>query len=71
MPYTARPPKNVFQPRNPDWEATVRGSFIRQKVMTLIGGELISLAPGRCEIRLPFRDDLTQQNGFFHAAGSA
>jgi uncharacterized protein (TIGR00369 family) len=54
-------------PRNPDWEATVRASFARQKVMNLIGAEMGALAPGQCEIRLPFRDDLTQQNGYFHA----
>ena len=70
MPHTARPARNVFEPRNPDWDATVRASFARQKVMTLIGAEIGELKPGRCEIRLPFRDDLTQQNGFFHAASS-
>ncbi|MDH3378883.1 MAG: PaaI family thioesterase [Gammaproteobacteria bacterium] len=47
-----------------DW---VRASFAQQGVMELIGAELSELAPGRCEIRLPFRDDLTQQDGFFHA----
>jgi uncharacterized protein (TIGR00369 family) len=67
MPHTARPARNAFQPRNPDWELTVRGSFSRQKVMKLIGAEMGVLTPGHCEIRLPFRDDLTQQNGFFHA----
>ena len=67
MPHTARPARNVFEPRNPDWDATVRASFARQKVMTLIGAEIGELKPGHCEIRLPFRDDLTQQNGFFHA----
>jgi uncharacterized protein (TIGR00369 family) len=67
MPHTARPASSSFEPRNPDWEATVRQSFARQKVMNLIGGEMGSLGPGRCEIRLPFRDDLTQQNGYFHA----
>jgi uncharacterized protein (TIGR00369 family) len=67
MPHTARPARNAFEPRNPDWEATVRGSFARQKVMTLIGAEMGALSPGHCEIRLPFRDDLTQQNGYFHA----
>ncbi len=35
--------------------------------MTLIGAELSDLQPGKCEIRLPYRADLTQQNGFFHA----
>lgn len=67
MPHTARPSPRSFKPHDPDWEATVRQSFARQKVMTLIGAELIALAPGHCEIRLPFRDDLTQQNGYFHA----
>jgi len=57
----------AFDPRNPDWEAAVRASFARQKVMRLIRAELGALAPGHCEIRLPFRDDLTQQNGYFHA----
>mgnify|MGYP001027012057 FL=1 len=67
MPHTVRPDRKAHEPRNPDWEATVRASFARQKVMNLIGAEMGALAPGHCEIRLPFRDDLTQQNGFFHA----
>ncbi len=67
MPHTVRPVKSTFETRNPDWEAAVRDSFARQKVMNLIGAEMGLLAPGHCEIRLPFRDDLTQQNGFFHA----
>ncbi|MDP2132977.1 MAG: PaaI family thioesterase [Sulfuritalea sp.] len=67
MPHTARPAGKSPEPRNPDWDATVRGSFARQKVMNLIGAEMGALKPGFCEIRLPFRDDLTQQNGFFHA----
>jgi uncharacterized protein (TIGR00369 family) len=67
MPHTARPAQKGFEPRNPDWEATVRGSFARQGVMNLIGAEMGALAPGHCEIRLRYREDLTQQNGFFHA----
>lgn len=67
MPHTVRPDRKAHEPRNPDWEATVRTSFARQKVMNLIGAEMGALAPGHCEIRLPFRDDLTQQNGYFHA----
>ena len=35
------------------------------------GAEMGALAPGHCEIRLPFRADLTQQNGFFHAGITA
>ena len=67
MLHRARPERKAQMPRNTDWEATVRASFARQKVMNLIGAEMSALAPGQCEIRLPFRDDLTQQNGFFHA----
>lgn len=67
MPHTVRPASRSFEPRNPDWEATVRESFARQGVMALIGAELVALAPGHCEIRLPFREDLTQQHGYFHA----
>lgn len=35
--------------------------------MQLIGAELTHLEPATCEIRLPFRSNLTQQDGFFHA----
>lgn len=56
-----------LEPRDPHWEAKVRDSFARQKVMALIGAELVDVQPGRCEIHLPFRDDLTQQNAYFHA----
>ena len=58
---------SAFEPRDPGWEAKVRESFARQGAMRLIGANLSALTPGRCEIRLAFRDDLTQQNGFFHA----
>ena len=34
--------------------------------MAWIGAELTAVAPGRCEIRLPFKLDLTQQHGFVH-----
>ncbi|MBI3094627.1 MAG: PaaI family thioesterase [Rhodocyclales bacterium] len=67
MPHSARPARKSLEPRYPQWDATVRASFARQKVMTLIGAEIGALKPGHCEIRLPFRDDLTQQNGYFHA----
>jgi len=35
--------------------------------MTLFGAELGIVAPGLVEISLPFRADLTQQDGFLHA----
>ena len=71
MPHRIRPERKAQAPRNPDWEAAVRASFARQGVMGLIGATLGTLAPGQCEIRLPFRADLTQQNGYFHAGVTA
>jgi uncharacterized protein (TIGR00369 family) len=56
-----------FQPQNPNFEEIVRESFGKQKVMSLIGARLSRLEPGRCEIELPFRLDLTQQHGYMHA----
>lgn len=56
-----------FQPQDPGFETRIRESFVRQKVMALIGARLARVTPGRVEIELPFRDDLTQQHGFFHA----
>ena len=56
-----------FEPANPDFEARVRASFARQRVMATIGARLRAVSPGRVEIELPFRDDLTQQHGFLHA----
>jgi uncharacterized protein (TIGR00369 family) len=51
---------------NPNYEARVRGSFARQAAMTLIGAVMTRVEPGRCEIELPVRDDLTQQHKFVH-----
>lgn len=45
----------------------VRHSFDAQPAMRLLGAELVSVEPGRVRLGLPFRDDLTQQNGFLHA----
>ena len=44
----------------------VRDSFARQKAMALIGASLAAVEAGASEIRLPYRDDLTQQKGFVH-----
>ena len=57
----------AFEAKDPEFEARIRESFVRQKVMGLIGARLTRVEPGRVEIELPFRDDLTQQHGFFHA----
>ena len=54
-------------PRNADWERTTRESFAKQGAMRSIGAEIAALAPGECTIVLPFREELSQQHGYFHA----
>ncbi len=56
-----------FEPLDPNFEARVRASFERQRVMETIGARLRSVSPGEVEIELPFRQDLTQQHGYLHA----
>ena len=54
------------EPADPRFEARCRASFARQKAMALIGAHLTRVEPGRCEIELDWREDLTQQKGFLH-----
>lgn len=56
-----------FQPKDPDFEQRVRGSFDRQRFMTTLGARLDHVKPGDVAIAIPFRDDLVQQHGFLHA----
>ena len=53
-------------PADPRFEQRCRESFARQKAMALIGAALTVVEPGYVEVRLPFRDDLTQQKGYVH-----
>jgi uncharacterized protein (TIGR00369 family) len=48
-------------------EARVRASFARQGAMQLMGARIVALRPGYCAIELPYRQDLTQQDGYIHA----
>ena len=51
----------------PDFEARTRASFARQSAMSTLGITIEQVAPGRVELALRHRDDLTQQHGFLHA----
>ncbi|HLL27888.1 MAG TPA: PaaI family thioesterase [Xanthobacteraceae bacterium] len=59
-------PAKTMEPRDPDWEKKTRASFARQTFMDTIGGRIAALSPGYCEVELPFRGDLCQQNGYLH-----
>ena len=59
--------KSGFELRDADYQRRVRESFARQGLMKHLGAELVSLDPGGAVIRVPFRGELTQQHGYFHA----
>lgn len=53
-----------------DMVRRVEESFSRQGALRTIGARLHSVTPGLVEIRLDFRPELGQQNGFLHAGMS-
>lgn len=57
----------TFTPRDPDFDARVRASFARQRLMLTIGARLGRVAPGEVDIDMPFGAELTQQDGYLHA----
>ena len=60
------PPNRKFQPKDAAFATRVRESFGRQKAMSYIGARLRAVGPGRTEVELPHREELTQQKGFLH-----
>lgn len=56
----------AFVAQDPAYADRVRDSFGRQRFMMTIGAQLTHIAPGYCEITLPFDEAITQQHGFFH-----
>jgi uncharacterized protein (TIGR00369 family) len=55
-----------FAPLNPAFEDVVRASFARQGLLVTLGAQLISVAPGRVVIEVPFGPAVSQQQGLFH-----
>ena len=52
---------------DPNAEQRCRDSFARQKMMSAIGAEILSVKAGECELVMPFDARFTQQHGFMHA----
>jgi uncharacterized protein (TIGR00369 family) len=63
--------KPGFVPRDPNFADRVQSSFARQAFMGHLGVTLAHLAPGEVDLTVPFRVELTQQHGFFHAGVTA
>ncbi|WP_411957888.1 PaaI family thioesterase [Paracoccus homiensis] len=49
----------------------IEASFARQGLMGLLGARLLRVETGLVTIALPFRPEVTQQHGYFHAGGSS
>ncbi len=56
-----------FEAKHEGYQQKVKESFNRQGFMEYIGGKLIKVTPGYCEIEIPYGKNLTQQHGYFHA----
>jgi uncharacterized protein (TIGR00369 family) len=59
-----------FAVSDPDYERRVRASFSRQGLMKHLGARMTELRPGHVELRTAYREELTQQHGYFHAGVS-
>jgi uncharacterized protein (TIGR00369 family) len=60
-----------FVPCNPDFEAVVRESFVRQSHMGSLGATLDVVCPGEVHVALPHSPAHAQQHGFLHAGAIA
>lgn len=70
--YTAASMKDHtgFHAEDAEFANRVRESFERQGLMKHLGAELVELTAGHATIRVPFREELTQQHNYFHAGVS-
>jgi uncharacterized protein (TIGR00369 family) len=53
-----------------DIEQRIAESFARQGLMRHLGAELTHVGPGRVHVVLPYRAELTQQDGYLHAGAT-
>lgn len=52
-------------------EKRVRDSFDKQGLMHHLGATITRVVPGVVHIQMPYRLELTQQHGFFHAGSTS
>ncbi|HZG43546.1 MAG TPA: PaaI family thioesterase [Longimicrobium sp.] len=55
----------------PGFEARVRQSFTRQRLMETLGARLARVSAGEVDVELDVRDEVGQQHGFVHAGALA
>jgi uncharacterized protein (TIGR00369 family) len=70
MPKDARAVEQSEQ-ATPEVVTRIQESFDRQGLMRLLGAELTQVAPGRVQITLPRRPEVSQQHGYVHAGATS
>jgi uncharacterized protein (TIGR00369 family) len=55
----------------PEVMTRIQQSFDRQGLMRLLAAELTRVAPGRVQITLPRRPEVSQQHGYVHAGATS
>ncbi len=63
--------REIGGPLADDIVQRVEESFARQGLMAHLGASLAEIRRGLVSIRMPYRPELTQQHGFFHAGGTS
>lgn len=58
-------------PLDPAIEERLRSSFALQGLMNHLGAEIAEIAAGQVILRLPFRPEVTQHHGYFHAGATS
>jgi uncharacterized protein (TIGR00369 family) len=59
------------EPASPEIQARIRASFERQGLMRHLGARLGNIEPGRVQIVLPSRPEVTQQDDYIHAGATS
>ena len=59
------------EPAAPQIQARIRASFERQGLMRHLGARLGDIEPGRVQILLPSRPEVTQQDDYVHAGATS
>ncbi|MFT7459926.1 MAG: hypothetical protein ACI909_002609 [Planctomycetota bacterium] len=50
-----------------NFRSRVQDSFQRQPFMQTLGIKMTGIEAGYCELNVPYKKELTQQHGYFHA----
>lgn len=60
--------EDVFAPKNPDFDQTVRRLVLSMPAAQLLGFEFTRIEPGFVELVQPYRRELGYKDGFFQAS---